>query len=136
MLQLAACAAVCHAAFVARCGAELPAMAAARSPEAQPAQRKGTSKATTTTSKGPAATVPEDTPPAATDAVSPRRAADADAASEVRSPRDDADEKEWAMPSPQPRQDDAAEQAARVAVEVLRAVTAEDSAQAAKKREP
>ena len=145
MLQLAACAAACHAAFVARCGAELPAMAAARSParEAQPAQRKAAKQTTTgstpplSTSKGPETTMPEGTPPAATDAVSPRRAAAADAASEVRSPRDD-DEKEWAMPSRKPREDDAAaaEQAVRVTKEALRAVTAEEGAAAAKKREP
>jgi hypothetical protein len=127
LLQLAAVGATCYAFAVVRLGAELPAMAAARSGKT----KEETKKAKPTTppppreQPKPAAM----TPPAATDSISPRsRESEEDATSEARSSRDD-DEKEWAMPPRQHADDDvaAADAALRVAKEALRSVNAGES---------
>ena len=133
LLQLAAVCATCYAFAVARLGAELPAMAAARSGNKQAAPKEETKKAKPTTppppreQPKPAVT----TPPAATDSISPRSRVSEDATSEARSSRDE-DEREWAMPPRQPADDDvaAADAALRVAKEALRSVNAGESGDA------
>ena len=137
LLQLAAVTSACHAFFVARLGAELPAMAALR---AGGEAKEAATKATPQPARRPAPASPVATPPAATDSVSPRGRHAEDATSEVMtSPRDPDDEREWAMPPRQPRspadEDQAAAAAMRIAKEAISEVeAAESGATPAKKR--
>lgn len=134
LLQLAAVCATCYAFAVARLGAELPAMAAARSGKTKEETKKESEPKQAPKQASPA-TKPQpavSTPPAATDSISPRsRESEEDATSEARSSRDE-DEKEWAMPPRQHADDDvaAADAALRVAKEALRSVNAAQSGEA------